>query len=65
MKPATRFYRDPKVTTWLAVQESWEELVYRIALKDENRDPAAAVDWNLRITTLRRKARPVDVPSQS
>jgi hypothetical protein len=49
------FYDDRKFMTWLAKQKPWSELVYRIALKDEIRDPAAAIDWNLRITTLERR----------
>jgi hypothetical protein len=49
------FYQSRKFTTWLAKQPAWSELVYRIALKDDIRDPAAAIDWNLRITTLERR----------
>jgi hypothetical protein len=49
------FYESPRFMAWLAKQKPWDELVYRLSLRDEIRDPAAGIEWNKRIAELETK----------
>jgi hypothetical protein len=50
-----RFYENRKFMTWLASREPWDELVYRVALQDDIRDPAASIEWDERIRKLKKR----------
>jgi hypothetical protein len=45
-------YSSPKFRRWLRSLEPREELIARMALRDEIRDPGASREWNARIDQL-------------
>ncbi len=49
------FYTDPKFMKWLASLAPRNELVVRMALKDEIRNPAASKRWNERMLELQHE----------
>jgi hypothetical protein len=46
------FYSSPKFRRWLRSLEPREELIARMALRDEIRDPGPSREWNARIDQL-------------
>jgi hypothetical protein len=48
----TVFHADPNFKRWLAARSPRQELISRLALKDQIRDPAVARAWATRIEAL-------------
>ncbi len=50
--PRRTFYTAPKFRRWFKSLEPREELIARMALRDDVRDPAASREWEARIADL-------------
>lgn len=46
------FYSDPKFITWLTSLKPRNELIARIALKEDVRDPEIEREWDIRVDAL-------------
>jgi hypothetical protein len=49
------FHASPKFRRWLRSLPPREELIARMALRDEIRDPGASREWNARIEQLQHE----------